>query len=167
VPESTKDLGVYLLALVDYDAASSERVLAAAASLSDAELDAVHGPGFPAIRANLAHMLSAQNAWLSRWTHKPPAQASAGSLDDLRAMFAASHAAIRAHVEVRTLDELVAPVEYVDSRGVAHAEPLWVLVAHEVNHGTHHRAETGLLLAARGHSPGDMDFVYWAREHGL
>ena len=161
------DLGAYLLALVDYDAASSERVLAAAAALHDAALDATHGPGLPTIRANLAHMLSAQNVWLSRWTRKPRAPANAGSLDELRAMFAASHVEIRGHVESRSADELVAPVEYVDSRGVAQADRLWALVAHVVNHGTHHRAETGLLLAAYDRSPGDMDFVYWARDHGL
>lgn len=167
MPDSTTDLAAYLRALVDYDAASNEQLLDAAAGLSDADLDASYGPGFPTIRANLSHMLTAQNVWLSRWTRKPPAPANASSLDELRATFEASHAAIRAYVGARTAEDLVAPVEYVDSRGVAHAERLWVLVAHVVNHGTHHRAETGLLLAAHGRSPGDMDFVYWARDHGL
>lgn len=167
MPDSTTDLGAYLRALVDYNAASNERVLAAAAELSDAELDATLGPGFPTIRANLAHILSAQNVWLSRWMRNPSAPANAGSMDELRDMFDASHAAIRAYVEARSAAELVAPVEYVDSRGVAQADRLWVLVTHAVNHGTHHRAETGLLLAAHGRSPGDMDFVYWARDHGL
>ena len=31
------------------------------------------------------------------------------------------------------------------------------LITHVVNHGTHHRAETGMLLDRIGRSPGDMD----------
>ncbi len=156
-----------MLALVDYGAATNARVLEAASALSDADLDASPGPGFPAIRANLTHMLTAQNVWLSRWTGRPPLPADARSLVELRTMFDASNAAFREYVGARTLEQLAAPVEYVDSRGDAHARPLWVLVMQVVNHGTHHRAETGLLLAAHGHSPGDMDFVLWARDNGL
>ena len=142
-------------------------MLDAASALSDAGLDASHGPGFPTIRANLAHILFAQDVWLSRWLRRPSVPGEARSLEELRGRFDASHAAVRAFVEARTAEELVAPLEYVDSRGDAFARPLWVLITHAVNHGTHHRAETGLLLAAHGRSPGDMDFVYWARDHGL
>ena len=35
------------------------------------------------------------------------------------------------------------------------------LITHLVNHGTHHRAETGMLLERIGRSPGDMDYLYY------
>ena len=38
-------------------------------------------------------------------------------------------------------------------------------IMHVVNHGTAHRAETGLLLERLGRSPGDLDYIYYCFEH--
>ena len=38
-------------------------------------------------------------------------------------------------------------------------------IMHVVNHGTGHRAETGLLLERLGRSPGDLDYIYYCSEH--
>jgi uncharacterized damage-inducible protein DinB len=35
------------------------------------------------------------------------------------------------------------------------------LITHVVNHGAHHRAETGMLLERIDRSPDDMDYVYY------
>ena len=43
--------------------------------------------------------------------------------------------------------------------GLAHS------IVQIVNHGTAHRAETGLLLDRLGRSPGDLDYAYYCFEH--
>jgi uncharacterized damage-inducible protein DinB len=43
--------------------------------------------------------------------------------------------------------------------------PLDQTIVHVVNHGTAHRAETGLLLERLGRSPGDLDYVLFCRLH--
>jgi uncharacterized damage-inducible protein DinB len=50
-------------------------------------------------------------------------------------------------------------VQYTLRVGATGAQPLGQLVVHLVNHGTHHRAETGLVLDRIGRSPGDFDYV--------
>jgi uncharacterized damage-inducible protein DinB len=77
----------------------------------------------------------------------------------LSAAYAASHAALRQFVAPPTLADLQRPVQYTLRIGPAGEQPLGHLVVDFVNHGTHHRAETGLLLDRIGRSPGDLDYV--------
>jgi uncharacterized damage-inducible protein DinB len=50
-------------------------------------------------------------------------------------------------------------VKYTLRVGMVGEQPLGELLVHLVNHGSHHRAEVGLLLERMGRSPGDMDYV--------
>ena len=79
----------------------------------------------------------------------------------MRNGFTASNAALHTFVESRTTADFAANIDYTDSHGAPFSIPLWQLVTHVCNHGTHHRAECGLLLGQLDRSPGDIDFVYF------
>lgn len=147
--------------LAGYNRWANERVLAQALDLPDDEFERKAGASFDSIGGNLRHMLSAQNVWHARWTGTPAPRVDARTPDGLRAAFARSDDAIESFAA--TLDDGAwrGPIHYTDSHGAAHDVPLSVLFSHVVNHGTHHRAEVGMLLLALGRSPGDLDLVYY------
>ena len=38
---------------------------------------------------------------------------------------------------------------------------LWGMMEHVLNHGTQHRAEVAAMLTGFGHSPGDLDLLFY------
>jgi uncharacterized damage-inducible protein DinB len=63
-----------------------------------------------------------------------------------------------------TAGDLGRIVRYTPRSGVPRAQPLGELILHLANHGTAHRAETGLLLERLGRSPGDLDYTVFLNE---
>jgi uncharacterized damage-inducible protein DinB len=61
-------------------------------------------------------------------------------------------------------DELVgAEVSYHDMKGNAWQQPLWQLMLHVVNHGTHHRGQVAGFLRSLGKTPPPLDLVLFYR----
>jgi uncharacterized damage-inducible protein DinB len=55
-------------------------------------------------------------------------------------------------------------VNYSDLKGNAYSTPLWQIVLHVVNHGTHHRGQASGFLRAMGHKPPPLDLIFYYRE---
>ncbi len=156
------DTRTWLRSLLDYDRWANDKMFEAASQVNDGELDRKSGASFESIRGSIAHVLQAQRTWLGRWTGGSPELVADVSLGGLRTAYAATHTALCDFLDSRTEEQLAAVIAYTDSAGEPHARRAWQLIAHVVNHGTHHRAETGMLLGMIGHSPGDMDYLYFA-----
>jgi uncharacterized damage-inducible protein DinB len=150
--------------LMAYSAWANATVLDAMAQVSDAQLNDGDG-GRGGIAGTMRHVVSAQLTWWSRWTGKEQPHVDASSLDGLREAFEAADTLLIDYARSMSNDDWSRELEYRDSRGVEQREPIGWLITHVANHGTLHRGEAGLLLARYGHSPGDLDFVFWARDH--
>ena len=152
--------------LIAYNQWADEKILAAIEGMTDGELQAPREAYFGSLAGNLRHTVGAQLVWLARWKGEPTPPLDrliAGPWSDV---YAASHAALRAYVESLADADLVRVVRYTDFKGVSRALALAPLITHLVNHGTQHRAETGLLLERLGRSPGDLDYLYFCYERG-
>src|SRR5262245_29578872 len=147
--------------LVAYNQWANEKILSAIDGMTAEELAKPLDAYFGSLETNLRHILLATRVWLARWKGAPPVSLQDGVAAPLPAAFAETHADFRALVEPLTDATAARVVDYKNSRGEPFRMPLDQLIVHVVNHGTHHRAETGMLLERIGRSPGDMDYVYY------
>jgi uncharacterized damage-inducible protein DinB len=150
--------------LIDYNQWADERILTAVDGLSHDELARSREAYFGTITQNLQHTVAAQRNWLARWKGMTPQYGEEFSRP-WREIYAETHAGLRAFVAGLSDQTAGESLRFTDSRGNAHEMPLDQAIVHVVNHGTAHRAETGLLLERLGRSPGDLDYVLFCRLH--
>jgi uncharacterized damage-inducible protein DinB len=149
--------------LVAYNQWADQKLLAALAGVDPEELTRPREAYFGTLAGNLRHILVAQRIWLARWRGEPP-RYDEPITEAWPAAYAATHAALQAFVAPLSDDAADAPVHFTDLRGTRRQLPLAQAITHLVNHGTAHRAETGLLLERLGRSPGDLDYSYFCYE---
>jgi uncharacterized damage-inducible protein DinB len=158
--------------LYEYNEYANGRLIEIAGELDETELKGAQGASYESILGNLAHLAAAQVNWLERW--QTGANRVSGdvmvqgmsSLTDVRETFESSHAGLREFIAGLTEARVEAPLAYKDSSGAPGERPLWQLMLHVANHGTFHRGEIAMALSALGHSPGDIDFIYWEYGRG-
>jgi uncharacterized damage-inducible protein DinB len=153
-------------ALYEYNEHANNRILESVSGLKPEEFSQSHGTSFESIERNLGHVVAAQIAWLQRWQMGANEQstvqlAKIGGLEELKAAYGRSHADLREFVKGLTEERLDSVLAYRDSRGDAYERVLWQLLLHVANHGSYHRGETAAALTALGHSPGDLDYIYF------
>ena len=147
--------------LVAYNQWASEKVLNAIDGMSAEELARPVDAYIGSLEKNLQHILLATRVWLARWKGAVPPSLQDRVTTPWPAAYAATHAEFHAFVEPLTDAGAGRIVDYKNSKGDPFRMALDQLITHVVNHGTHHRAETGMLLERIGSSPGDMDYVYY------
>jgi uncharacterized damage-inducible protein DinB len=143
--------------LFAYDRWATKRVLAAADGLGGDEWPAGEPIGARHLGEILVHALGAHQRWrhgLSGSAEQPrPEREPLPTVPALAVAWEAEWAAVDAWLVA--LDD--AWLTRTDE-GI----PYWQMLAHVVNHGTQHRSEAAALLTAAGHSPGDLDLIFFA-----
>ncbi len=150
--------------MIAYNQWADEKLLAAAEGLSTEELERSREAYFGSVANNLWHMLIVQRLWLARWKGDSLPPVERPSIPSWRAAYAESHTALREYVASLTAADRTRIVKYTPRSGVPREQPLDQLILHLANHGTAHRAETGLLLERLGRSPGDLDYTVFMNE---
>ena len=150
--------------LVAYNQWADERVLAALEGLAPEELAKPREAYFGTVASNLRHTLVSQRVWLARWRGETPRYDETITVP-WREAYADTHGVFRRFVDGLSDTDAERLVRYSDSRGNAREMVLAHAITHVVNHGTAHRAETGLLLERLGRSPGDLDYSAYHLQH--
>ncbi len=151
---------------VRYCTWASARLVAAAANLAPEELTRDFRSADKSVLGTLAHVYAADRVWLARIHGAPAAPFLDPDVDVKLEVLQRDWPALLARwqVWVDRLPDASATVAYQDLKGHPHTTPLWQIVLHVVNHGTHHRGQASAMIRAMGHTPPPLDLIRFYRE---
>jgi uncharacterized damage-inducible protein DinB len=150
-----------------YTVWASTRLVSAATQLSPQELTHDFKTADHSVLGTLAHIFAADRVWLGRVTKLPPSTFITDRdrrLPVLQDQWPGIHAAWMQWAAGLTDQGARAELTYQDLKGNAWTQPIWQIVLHLVNHGTHHRGQVAGFLRALGHVPPPLDLVAFYRE---
>ena len=164
---------VMIRRLYEYHEWADDRLLDAAARVSEQELLRDANIPFGNARDNLLHILGSQVSWLMRWTGESPQLAKiepgivAAALSE---SFGWAHERLRSYIEALTEHEVEARISFIEFDGGKPHElerPMWEMLLSVGSHGMGHRGEVAAVLTAAGASPAEIDYSEFAWRRGL
>jgi uncharacterized damage-inducible protein DinB len=152
---------------VDYTAWASARLVRAASELTSSELMHDFKTADKSVLGTLVHVFAADRIWLARIEGRSPrafVSEADRKLSVLQNDWPALHERWKKWAAGITAEDAQANIAYTDMKGNGWNQPLWELVLHVVNHGTHHRGQVSGFLRALGRVPPVLDLVVYQRE---
>jgi uncharacterized damage-inducible protein DinB len=163
MPVTASDLRAHMR----YSAWASRRLVDVAATLEEAELTRDFATGDKTVVGTLAHVFAADRIWLARVQGRATARfidEADRKLDVLRYDWPPLIAQWDVLLGAETDASVTRVIEYPNLKGDLFATPLWQIVLHVVNHGTHHRGQVSGFVRAMGHTPPPVDLIAYYRE---
>ncbi len=160
-----------VLTLFEYNYWATRLILRAADGLSQGQFLSPAQVSFGSLRGTLVHVFGTEQLWRQRCQEgvSPsalPAEVDFPDLASLSRAWEQEERTMRAYLASLSDDDLGSTIRYTTTRGVPYENLLWQVLAHVVNHGTQFRSEAGVVLTEMGHSPGDVDFIFFIRQGG-
>jgi len=151
---------------LEYSAWASRELVAAASRLSAADLTRDFGTADRSVLGTLAHVFGADRIWLARVTGGPVRTVSERDRDlaVLQDEWPELHARWKEWARGLTAESAVEMLSYTDLSGNPWTQPIFEIVLHVVNHGTHHRGQAAGFLRTMGHTPPKLDLIHYYRE---
>lgn len=151
---------------LDYASWASGRLMETAIALSPEDLRRDFGTADKTLMGTLVHVFGADRIWLARVQGQANPQPPGPEYQDpavLRPAWQSVFEGWRTWAGERTDEDFLVETAYHDLRGNPWRTPLWQVVLHVVNHGTHHRGQAAGFMRSMGHTPPPLDLVAYYR----
>jgi uncharacterized damage-inducible protein DinB len=152
--------------LFAYNWYTAQRLLDKAALLDEAAYYANPGYGHGSIHEIFFHLLAVSHGWrIAFESGRQPARLQADgftSLPAVRAGLAQEHERWQTLLAGVSEEEIDGPITLLTFRGEAAPLIYWRVLQHVNFHSMQHHSEIAQLLTHHGHSPGDIDFLFYA-----
>lgn len=152
------------ITLAEYNVWANHRVLVKASHLKTADLFNTTTLSHQTVMGTLVHILDTQWYWRegAQLGKLPLQRLTSENFHDvvsLRRRWDEEDRSLLDYVQGLSNKELNGSVTYNWLWAKPRSRPLWHILQHIINHGTHHRSEIGQHLASLGQSPKDLDFI--------
>ena len=152
-------------ALLAYTIWADRQVLEALAAVQPEHLTRDTGTSFGSILGTMAHILGAEQVWLSRLVGAPldhlPSEQDYADLPTLAAGFFDYWPQLEVFLASLADEQVRAELTWTNYRGETHSAPMHVVLLHFANHSTYHRGQVVALLRQLGYEPPSTDLIYW------
>jgi uncharacterized damage-inducible protein DinB len=148
---------------------ATDRVLEETVVLPAGQLVTDFKSSFGSIYETLVHLYQSDAIWLARLEGRPTGTRAdyeaPGCTYELRDIWSGVLDKMTSWAE--SLSESGWSIErsYKTLAGLAYATPLWQMVLHIVNHGSHHRGQITTMLRQLGVKPVNLDLIAYYRAH--
>ena len=154
--------------LYKYNQWANAKILNTASNVTQEQFLASASFPHGGLRGTLVHTLFAEWIWRHRWEGTSPVVRlkpdDFPNFESLQLRWADEEKLLMSFVENVADERLNGHFFYTDTKGAPFERILWQVMVHLVNHGTQHRSEAAAILTDLGHSPGDIDLVYFLSE---
>jgi len=142
---------------------ATNRLLEAAGKISPNELERDFGTADKSVLGTLTHIFAADRVWLARIEGNPPEVPSGYDLGRLASEWNDLFAHWHRWAAGLAAESAEQSVSYRDLKGNPWISPIWQIVLHVVNHGTHHRGQVAGFLRSMGQAPPPLDLIAYYR----
>jgi uncharacterized damage-inducible protein DinB len=147
----------YFIRLFNYDTHANRQMNTLIAAFGDMEKP----------RGWMAHLLAAQQIWLLRCKGLPAPGGPLwpdNSTREMESIITVNDADWLSYIATLQPEDLDRVVSYKTLKGVNFENTLGDILAHVINHGTHHRAQIGQHLKQAGATLPVTDYILYVRE---
>jgi uncharacterized damage-inducible protein DinB len=152
--------------MLAYSAWASRRLVDAAAQLTSEQLTRDFGTADKSVLGTLVHVYGGDRIWFGRVS----GQSSTHFLGEedyqlavLQNDWPALYEKWRQWAAGLTDEAAASDLHYRDMSGNACRQPIWQVVLHVVNHGTHHRGQAQGFLRSMSVAPPPLDLTFYYR----
>lgn len=146
--------------LEDYDVWATAKIFEQAGQLTPEQFTASQPGDYRSVRDTLVHNMSTERNWRTGW--QTGERISGLDPNDFPTCAAIAE---RWRVEDAITRDFLANLSDDDlERDFYGLGPMGMTITHLMLHGMQHRGELAMMLSAYGHSPGDIDLVFYLME---
>jgi uncharacterized damage-inducible protein DinB len=157
--------------LYDYGYWANRKLMEPLGRLTGEEFTEKICGSYGSIRTTLVHIISAEWGWMARCGG--PERGPRLKPEDFPTLQSVTDTQNKVEHHVRTFlstledEDLRRAVRYANESGEKRSLLIEEMMLHAANHSTHHRAQVCLMLRELGHSPGNIDLLfYYGEVHG-